>query len=77
MENEIRYYLKQIKQSIDDEQFTPTHIITAVKLPTGAKEVAINTEYISEKIDYILGAYDDNMFLKTNGSIQMLNIMIV
>lgn len=57
--------------------FTPQYFITAVKLPTGAIEIAVNTQNISEKIDYILEAYDDNMFLKTNTEIRMQNIMIV
>lgn len=81
MENEIRYYLKQIKAAMkgseETEAFKPSYIVTAVKLPTGAIELAVNTENIEEKIDYILEAYDDNMHLKTNDSIVMQNIMIV
>lgn len=84
MEHEIRYYLKQIKtamqgppEGIEGEAFVPTHLVTAVKLPTGAIEIAINTENISEKIDYILEAYDSDMCLKTNRDIVMKNIMIV
>lgn len=83
-EHEIRYYLKQIKnlmaEPIEGENripFKPTYLITAVKLPTGAIELAINTEDIASKIDYILGAYDGGMHLKTNESIVMQNIMIV
>lgn len=59
------------------EPFVPTHIITVVKLPTGAKEIAINTSNIEDKIDYILDAYDDEMKLKTNQNISMCNILIV
>ena len=82
MENEIRYYLKQIKACMEPEEdceevFKPSYIVTAVKLPTGAIELAINTENIAEKIDYILEAYDENMHLKTNKEIYMQNIMIV
>lgn len=82
MENEIRYYLNQIKACMepnDDypEVFEPTYIVTAVKLPTGAIELAVNTSNIKEKIDYILDAYDDEMRLKTNTDICMQNIMIV
>ena len=100
MENEIRYYLKQIKACMEPEEcedccggvtecegdcecesydnvFKPAYIVTAVKLPTGAIELAVNTENIAEKIDYILEAYDDNMRLKTNPEICMQNIMIV
>ena len=85
MENEIRYYLKQIvdcmtKHDDDGEEhepFVPQYIVTAVKLPTGAIEIAINNDKILEKINYILDAYDDNMCLKTNKDIVMQNIMIV
>lgn len=87
MENEIRYYLKQIKEAMaepTDEQkeagckkFEPQYIITAVKLPTGAIEIAVNNQSIAEKIDYILDAYDEEMHLKTNDAIVMQNLMIV
>lgn len=81
-ENEMRYYLKQIKGCMtpdeDYEQvFEPSYIATATRLPTGAIELAINTTHIKEKIDYILEAYDDEMRLKTNPAIQMQNVMVV
>ena len=83
MENEIRYYLKQIKKAMAEptevggKPFKPQYIVTAVKLPTGAIEIAVNDKEIAGKIDYILDAYDENMCLKTNTSIVMQNIMIV
>ena len=83
MENEIRYYLGQIKKAmsepteVDGKPFEPQYIVTAVKLPTGAIEIVVNDKEIASKIDYILDAYDDNMCLKTNTSIVMQNIMIV
>lgn len=83
-EHEIRYYLKQIKAAMAEptedkgrKAFKPTYLVTAVKLPTGAIELAVNTENIADKIDYILEAYDHAMCLKTNTSIVMQNIMIV
>ena len=79
MENEIRYYLGQIKKAMEAEEntFEPQYIITAVKLPTGAIEIAVNNKEIAKKIEYILEAYDDDMHLKTNQDIVMQNIMIV
>lgn len=88
MENEMRYYLNLIKQSMQEpteeevtngitECFKPQYIVTAVKLPTGAIELAVNNDKIAEKIDYILEAYDEEMHLKTNPAIQMQNIMVV
>lgn len=38
-----------------------THIVTITQLPTGAREVAINTERLEEKVNYILDTYNDNM----------------
>lgn len=88
MENEIRYYLNMIKASIAEpteeekdmgltESFKPKYLVTAVKLPTGAIELAVNTENIPAKIDYILEAYDEDMRLKTNPAIVMSNLMVV
>jgi len=88
MENELRYYLNIIKQTMQEpteedknagitEQFKPKYLVTAVKLPTGAIELAVNTENIAAKIDYILDAYDEDMHLKTNPEIQMSNLMVV
>ena len=59
------------------EPFKPQYLVTAVKLPTGAIELAINNQNITDKIDYILEAYDDDMQLKTNTNIKMENILIV
>lgn len=78
MENELRYYLKIVKENLDsDDGFKPSYIVTAVSLPSGAIELAVNTDGIKEKIDYILDAYDDDMFLKTNPAIVMTNLMVV
>lgn len=87
MENELRYYLNLIKSSMVEietpegvkapKPFKPHYIITAVKLPTGAIELAINDKNIYEKICYILDAYDDEMRLKTNTDIVMQNVMVV
>lgn len=76
--NEIKYYLEQLLNYIKDGgEFVPQYIVTAVKLPTGAIELAVNTTGIVEKIEYILEAYDDDMHLKTNEEITMQNVMVV
>lgn len=84
MENEIRYYLNLIKSSMVEiegldapEPFKPSYIVTAVKLPTGAIELAVNDKEIYGKICYILDAYDEDMRLKTNPEIIMQNVMVV
>ena len=80
-EHEIRHYLNLIKTAMNpeltEEPFIPRYIVTAVQLPTGAIEIAVNNQDIPEKIDYILNAYDYAMHLKTNENIVMQNIMIV
>lgn len=81
--NELRYYLCAMKNLLeqtpeeDAEPFKPTYLITAVKLPTGAIELAINNTDIPAKIDYILEAYDDEMKLKRNPEIVMQQLMVV
>lgn len=86
--NELRYYLTTMKAMMEepsDEEkamgieatFKPTYLITAVKLPTGAIELAINNENIPAKVEYILDAYDENMRLKTNPAIEMIQMMVV
>lgn len=90
--NELRYYLEIMKATMaapavglvsDDktvervEPFKPTYLVTAVKLPSGAIELAVNNTGIAEKIDYILEAYDENMHLKSNPEIVMQQLMVV
>lgn len=90
--NELRYYLEIMKATMaapavglvsDDETvehvepFKPTYLVTAVKLPSGAIELAVNNTGIAEKIDYILEAYDENMHLKSNPEIVMQQLMVV
>lgn len=91
--NELRYYLRAMKNLMEQmtetpedelaegaanvEPFKPTYLITAVKLPTGAIELAINNTDIAKKIDYILEAYDENMHLKSNPEIVMQQMMVV
>lgn len=79
MENEMRFYLKKIRETIlsEENDYKPTYFITAVRLPSGAIELAVNTTEIVEKIDYILEAYDEEMRLKTNTEIRMEQLMVV
>lgn len=86
-ENEIRFYLTQIltlmEEPTEEEKaegakaFVPQHIVTATRLPSGAIEIAINTVDIAKKIEYILEAYDEEMYLKTNTAIRIENLMVV
>lgn len=55
----------------------PTHLIVAVKLPTGAVEIITNTQQLETKVTYYLNAYDDNFCLKNNPAIQIVGFMLV
>lgn len=81
-EHELRYYLRQIRRAMKPAEegvkpFVPSYIVTAVKLPTGAIELAVNTEHILEKIDYILNTYDGNMRHSHDPAVCMQNVMVV
>jgi hypothetical protein len=77
MGNEVRYYLELMAEEIKKGDFVPQCIVTAVKLPTGSIEIAVNNGNIPEKIEYILQAYDKDMHLISNPTICMQNIMVV
>lgn len=77
MKSDTRIRIEQCLVDIVLKGQEPTHIVTAVKLPAGAIEIAVNTERISEKLHYIAGAYDDEMRLKTNPVIRMVDVMVV
>lgn len=77
MENQVRKTLQEAASNLLYKNVELSHIVTAVRLPTGATEIAINTEDLVSKLSYILTAYDDDMHLKTNNAIQMVNAMVV
>lgn len=52
-------------------------MVIAVKLPTGATELIINTENIESKYEYYLSAYDDDMKLKNNSAIGIVGCLFV
>lgn len=54
-----------------------TKMVIAVKLPTNAIELIINTEDLLRKVDYYQQAYDDNMQLRTNPSIKIVGWLFV
>ena len=52
-------------------------LITVTELPTGALEVQINDSALISKYQYIIDAYDDQMRLKSNPEIHILDFIIV
>lgn len=51
-----------------------TKIVLAIKMPDGNVELIVNTNAI-EKIKYIENAYDDDLHLKSNTDIKIVNYM--
>lgn len=52
-------------------------MVIAVLLPTGAKELIINNEHIVNKFEYYCSAYDDDMKLKYNNDVSILNWLFI
>lgn len=77
MVNSVRYELEEALRQINEDGRQIHTLVTAVLLPTGAKEIAINSDSLIGKLTYILGAYDTEMRLKTNTSIVMTAVMVV
>ncbi|MDX5475909.1 MAG: hypothetical protein LPK00_10290 [Bacillaceae bacterium] len=66
-------FVNEVKRGVDGARL----IVTAAQLPTGAIETIANTEHISEKIGYLMSAYDENFKLKANQSVKIVGYMIV
>lgn len=73
----IREYLSEIKDMVSEDKSQISKIVTAVKLPTGAIEIAINDQCLEQKLEYILSAYDDQMHLISNKEITMIEAIVV
>lgn len=54
-----------------------TYLVLAIELPNGAKELITNTNNIEEKLSYIDSAYDENLVMKNNSNIRILEWMVV
>lgn len=73
----IREYLSEIKDMVSEDKAQISKIVTAVKLPTGAIEIAVNDQCLEQKLEYILSAYDDQMHLVSNKEITMIEAIVV
>jgi hypothetical protein len=52
---------------------TYTKLVVAIKLDTGATELIFNTEQIESKIEYYKNNYDDELRLKRNNDIYIID----
>lgn len=54
-----------------------SHMVIAVRLPSGAVEIIVNTDKIEDKFNYYVESYDDSMCLNTNKEVKIKNWMFV
>lgn len=54
-----------------------TKMVVAVKLPTGAIEIIINSDNITGKYQYYLDAYDNLMRLRNNPDVRVVGVLFV
>ena len=72
MENKKMKFLREFKQAISEGK---TKYVVAVKLPTGATEIIINTELIETKMEYCDLAYDNDLKLLNCRDIELVGYM--
>lgn len=71
---EVEEYIRRL----DSSKITVSYkIVFAIKLPTGAVELIINTENIREKLEYYLKAYDDDLKLVSNRQVEIVGYMLL
>lgn len=58
------------------EESTKSKMVVAVKLPTGI-EIIVNSDNLDGKVEYYKNAYNDDMKLKNNTDIEIVNYMFV
>lgn len=68
---------QELINKYEDVDSHPRLIVTVVTLPSGAFEVITNYEYLDDKINYLLSIYDDNLVMKSNPSIRLLDCIIL
>ncbi|MBL0387915.1 hypothetical protein JJB07_14840 [Tumebacillus sp. ITR2] len=74
--NQIRRLLEQTRDDMVAAGYKYTHLVTIVELPTGAREVIVNTDGLQSKIEYLLKTYDENMRMQANSAISIVGATI-
>ena len=64
----------ETKDSLDGEV---NKIVMAIKLPSGAIEIIVNDTDLDNKFNYYMNAYDDDLKLKSNPAVEILDFMFV
>ena len=60
----------------DASVYSISHIIIVVQLPSGAREVIVNSQQLEEKFFYYLETYDDSLKMYKNQEIQIVDWLI-
>ena len=68
---------QEFVKEFDEKVMTMKYLVLAIRLPNGAIELITNTMDFQEKFQYIMSAYDKDMKIYNNISIQIVNWMIV
>lgn len=64
-------FVRDVKNTV-----APTHLVVAVKLPTGATELITNTQMLADKIAYYETAYDEKFRLRTNNDVKIIGYLL-
>ncbi|KEO81044.1 hypothetical protein [Tumebacillus flagellatus] len=75
--NQIRLLLEQTRDDMVATGHKYTHLVTIVELPSGAREVIVNTDELQSKIEYLLKTYDEGMRMKANSAISIVGATVV
>ena len=54
-----------------------TYFVLVIELPNGAKELITNATHIEEKLAYVNSAYDEDLVMKNNSNIKILDWLVV
>jgi len=53
------------------------YIVLAIQLPSGAVEISTNISELDAKVEYIDEIYDDELCLKSNQDVTIIDFMII
>lgn len=73
---EVNWGRKLLQQVLNSNRPVEA-IAVAVRLPSGALEIITNTQDVRGKIRYYLTNYDNDLKLKANPAIQIVDLFIV
>jgi hypothetical protein len=52
-------------------------LVTVMKLPYGSYETIVNTDKLEDKVEYIMRNYDNDLRLKLNDQIMIMDYIIL